>query len=403
MRTVIIGGGAAGFFCALNLADLKKDEEIIILEKSSKLLSKVKISGGGRCNVTHGLFDIKSLVKKYPRGEKELLGPFHQFSPASVIEWFRTRGVKLKTEADGRMFPETDSSETIIDCFMTEAEKLGVQIQMNCIVQDIVVSDNKFELVTSNGILICDHVVIATGGNTDELFKKTLTKFGHSFTTAVPSLFTFNVPNHPINSLMGVSVPNALVKLNESKLKEEGPLLITHWGFSGPAVLRLSAWGARHLAACNYRFKFTINWLNGNTTEEIYASLSNYKQGNQKKSILNFQLDLPKRLWRYMVMACEIDENALWQNVSKQQLQKLSRHITNDEYEAQGKTTYKEEFVTCGGVNLKEIDFKTMESKMIPGLYFAGEIIDVDGITGGFNFQNAWTTGWIAANSIANH
>ena len=401
MHIVIIGGGASGFFCALNIASLPPSAEITILEKSNKLLSKVRVSGGGRCNVTHAMFDAHELVKKYPRGEKELLSPFHKFSPASTIEWFKQRGVHLKAEADGRMFPANDSSETIIDCFLAEAEKLGVKIKMNTGVEMIAKLDNKFHLSTSSGVIISDFVVVASGGNTDETLKDSLRKLGHSFTASVPSLFTFNVPKHPINSLMGVSVPHAGIKIIGTKFFEEGPLLITHWGFSGPAVLRLSAWGARVLAACHYNFKFSINWLQGVSANDLYLALSQHKQRHQQKNVLYFNIELPKRLWKHLVNEQGIDDNTLWQSISKEQLQKLAKRICDDVYEANGKTTFKDEFVTCGGVHLKEIDFKTMQSKNAEGLYFVGEIIDVDGITGGFNFQNAWTTAFIAANSIA--
>lgn len=401
MQIVIIGGGASGFFCAINIAQRHPNVDVTILEKSSKLLSKVRISGGGRCNVTNNLPDPKELTKRYPRGGKEMLGPFHQFSITSTIEWFKDKGVALKAEADGRMFPVTDSSETIIECFTSAAESLGIDIQMNINVTGISPNIEGFQLSTNKGSIAANYVVVATGGNTDKEFKETLMKLGHTLSPAVPSLFTFNVPNHPINQLMGVSVPNAIIKISNSKLKEEGPLLITHWGFSGPAVLRLSAWGAKHLAQCNYNFNFTINWNGEYKAEDLLLDFLYFKQQHQQKNVLSATFNLPKRLWAYLIDKCGIMENSVWQNISKSQLQKLAQTICHDSYDARGKTTYKEEFVTCGGVNLKEIDFKTLQSKMLPRLYFAGEVIDVDGITGGFNFQNAWTTGWIAANSIS--
>ncbi len=401
MHIVIIGGGAAGFFCAVNAAALLPDATITILEKSSKWLSKVRVSGGGRCNVTNAIFDIGELVKKYPRGEKELRSPFHRFSPASTIDWFQQRGINLKKEDDGRMFPITDSSETIITCFLNEAEKYGVDILLNTAVDEMELMAGKFNLITNRGVLPADAVVVASGGNTGGKLEDSLIKLGHTFSASVPSLFTFNVPNHPINKLMGVSVPNARVKIVNTKLSELGPLLITHWGFSGPVVLRLSAWGARHLAQCHYCFQFSINWLNEASAEDIYLALSKHKQQHQQKNILFYNFDLPKRLWKYLINECGLEDQLVWQNISKAQLQKLAARICNDTYQANGKTTFKDEFVTCGGINLKEIDFKTMESKLVKGLFFAGEIIDVDGITGGFNFQNAWTTAWIAANSIA--
>ncbi len=401
MDIAIIGGGASGFFCALNIAMQRPDAQITIFERTSTLLGKVRISGGGRCNVTHSLFDARDLVKKYPRGAREMLSPFIKFNPENTIEWFRQRGVTLKTEPDGRMFPVTDSSETIIDCFLREAEKLGIQILMNAGITEIKKTEHAFELYTNTQRYRCDAVVVAAGGNIAEDLKKTLLEMGHTFVPSVPSLFTFNVPKHPINSLMGVSVPMATVKIAGTKLVEEGPILITHWGFSGPAILRLSAWGARHLASVNYEFKFIINWIHGSTPDYIFQELSNYKQWHQQANILNSPIDIPKRLWKFFVNDTGIDDHTIWQAVPKHLLQKLARRVSVDEYDARGKTTYKDEFVTAGGIQLKELDFKTMESKMVPGLYFTGEIIDVDGITGGFNFQNAWTTAWLAANSLA--
>jgi predicted Rossmann fold flavoprotein len=401
MHVVVIGGGAAGFFCALNFARLRPDAQVTILERSSKLLSKVRISGGGRSNLTHALFDAKELTKRYPRGARELLSPFHRYAPENVITWFRQRGVSLKTEEDGRMFPVTDSSQTIIDCFMQEADKLHVVIKMNMGVKAITPSGNSYALETTTGDIIADHVVVAAGGNTDEGFRNMLGKLGHSFTPSVPSLFTFNVPGNPVTQLMGVSVTDARIKITGTKLEERGPCLITHWGFSGPAILRLSAWGARVLAEHNYHFHFTINWLGEESQEVFFEILQQFKKKHPQKNILAFDSGLPKRLWKYLAYSCLGSETLSFQEISAKQLQALAGMVCNNLYEARGKTTYKEEFVTCGGINLKEIDFKTMQSKKVPGLYFAGEIIDVDGITGGFNFQNAWTTAWIAANAMA--
>ncbi|MES2592789.1 MAG: NAD(P)/FAD-dependent oxidoreductase [Bacteroidota bacterium] len=403
INVVVIGGGAAGFFAAINCAQLHPNSTVTLLEKSSKLLSKVRVSGGGRCNVTHACFDNSLLIKNYPRGEKELRNAFSRFSATDTVTWFEKRGVKLKTELDGRMFPVTDNSETIINCLVQEAEKAGVKIKLNVDITEITKPENGPFVLKANGggAFECDRLIVATGGNPKDAAYDWLRKLGHTIIKPVPSLFTFNIPNNPITQLMGVSVPNAKVRINGTKLETEGPLLITHWGLSGPAVLKASAWGARQLSELNYNFNTLINWLPKLTEEKVRIEFANIRSEHPAKLVVNnCPLELPKRLWEYLVNKAGISENTRWADLPKKTTNILINSIIHDEYKIVGKTTFKEEFVTCGGISLKEVDFSTMQSKIIPGLYFAGEIMDVDGITGGFNFQNAWSSGWIAANSI---
>ena len=403
MNVVVIGGGAAGFFAAINGAQMHANCNVILLEKSSKLLSKVKVSGGGRCNVTHACFDNGLLVKNYPRGEKELRNAFSRFSTTDTITWFEQRGVKLKTEIDGRMFPESNTSETIINCLMQEAEKAGVTVKLNVDIEEIIKNEDATFMLKANGggIFNCQKVIIATGGNSKDVAYDWLKKLGHTIIKPVPSLFTFNIPDNKITELMGVSVPLARVKVAGTKLETEGPLLITHWGMSGPAILKASAWGARQLSDLGYTFTALINWLPKYTEEKLRIEFNNQREENSSKIIItNCPFELPKRLWEYLVLKVGISEDLRWADLPKKNANLLSHHLINDEYKVQGKTTFKEEFVTCGGISLKEIDFTTMQSKIVAGLYFAGEIIDVDGITGGFNFQNAWSSGWIAARNI---
>ncbi len=397
---IVIGGGAAGFFAAINCAQLHPEYSVTLLEKTNKLLTKVRVSGGGRCNVTHACFDNKLLIKNYPRGEKELLNVFSRFTTEDTINWFSKRGVELKTEADGRMFPTTNTSETIVNCLMQEATKAGVKIKTEVTIEEIVKDEyNSFILITSNGgNFHCDKLIIATGGNSKETAYNWLHKLGHTIIKPVPSLFTFNIPNHPITQLMGVSVPYTRVRIANTKLETEGPLLITHWGMSGPAILKASAWGARILSDMNYDFKAQINWLPKHTEEKLRIEFNNQREENGAKTIIsNSSVDLPKRLWEYLINKAGISETMRWADLPKKNANVLINSLLNDEYDVRGKTTFKEEFVTCGGIILKEIDLTTMQSKLVPNLYFAGEIIDVDGITGGFNFQNAWSTAWVAA------
>lgn len=402
-RLIVIGGGAAGFFCAVNAARLHPSLEVIVLEKTSKLLSKVKVSGGGRCNVTHSCFSIPDMIRHYPRGGNFLKKAFHQFFTTDTIQWYGDRGVQLKTEEDGRMFPVTNSSQTIIDCLLREANKYGVEIRMNSEVKSLKYEENLFTLELSDlRHLTADLVCIASGGYAKLARFGWLQQLGHTIAEPVPSLFTFNMPGNAITQLMGVSVPDAQVKITGSNLSSKGPLLITHWGMSGPAVLRLSAWGARQLATNNYQFTILVNWLpeyNENTLREHLQQLR-FELASQK--IVNRNpFNLPQRLWQYLVEQSGIQEEKRWADVSAKEQNRLIANCCAQEFKVQGKTTFKEEFVTAGGVQLGEVDANTMQSKIIPHLYFAGEILDVDGITGGFNFQNAWTSGFIAAKAIA--
>jgi predicted Rossmann fold flavoprotein len=399
----VIGGGAAGFFCAINAAVQNPGLHIILLEKSSKLLSKVKISGGGRCNVTHACFSISEMSKKYPRGEKFVKKAFHQFFTNDTIEWFASRGVTLKAEQDGRMFPVTDDSQTIIDCLLNEARKHDIEIRMNADVQRIVKEENGFVLTLKNQkVLQADFVTVACGGFPKSSMFDWLKDLGHTIEEPVPSLFTFNIPKHPIVELMGISIKEAQVKINGTKLKESGPVLITHWGLSGPAILRLSAWGARALQRSKWDFTVQINWLPAFNEETMKEEiLSQRKLLASQKAIHKNPYGLPSRLWEFICRQSGIDENVRWAEMPAKEQNKLIKNLCAYELEVKGKTTYKEEFVTAGGILLSEVDVNTMMSRIVPGLYFAGEILNVDGITGGFNFQHAWTTGFIAARHIA--
>lgn len=397
--SIIVGGGAAGFFAAINAAKFQPSARIAILEKSGKLLSKVRVSGGGRCNVTHACFDNRELVKFYPRGGKELRGAFSRFSPESTFNWFEERGVELKTEEDGRVFPISDNSETIINCFLSEAEKYGVKIFLHSDVRKIEKPAEQFLLtVNEDEKMSCDKLLIAAGGFPKSESYDFIRKAGHTIVPPVPSLFTFNMPGNPVKELMGVSVEHAEVKIQQTSIETEGPLLITHWGMSGPAVLKASAWGARELSNAGYRFASDIKWLPGKTEEEIFEELKKSKTIFNTQYIANSNpYRLPKRLWDFLLNKSGIKDQTRWSDLSHKQLRNIAVHLTHDTYEVAGKTTFKEEFVTCGGIALDEVNFKTMESKKVPGLFFAGEVLDIDGVTGGFNFQACWTTGFIAA------
>ena len=402
-RLIVIGGGAAGFFCAVNAARLNPQLEVIILEKSSKLLSKVKVSGGGRCNVTHACFDIDEMSKKYPRGGNFVRKAFHQFFTTSTIEWFKERGIALKEEKDGRMFPVTDSSQTIIDCLLNEVSKYGVEIMMNTEVKGLKQEAGTFRIELSDlRHLTSDFVCIASGGYPKSSMFEWLRESGHSIEEPVPSLFTFNMPGHPIRELMGVSVENARIKITGSKLEQKGPLLITHWGLSGPAVLKLSAWGARELAAKNYDFKILINWLPDYNEQQLAEKTQSLRFEMASQKIYNKNpFGLPNRLWEFLLNYSGISLEKRWTDLTSKEANKLIKNLCNCEFDVKGKTTFKEEFVTSGGIKLNEIDHNTMMSKKIPNLFFAGEIMDVDGITGGFNFQHAWTSGFVVAKAIA--
>lgn len=402
-QLVVIGGGAGGFFCAVNAARMHPNLQILLLEKTSKLLSKVKISGGGRCNVTHALFDIVEMSKRYPRGQNFVKKTFHQFFTTDTIQWFESRGVKLKAEKDGRMFPVSDSSQSIIDCLMQEANMYGVEIRMNAEVKQLTGNDKeRFEITLANGqTLLADYVCLATGGYPKASMFDWLKNIGHYFSEPVPSLFTFNLPKHPIKELMGVSVEKVRVKIEGSKLVEEGPVLVTHWGLSGPAVLRLSAWGARELAGKNYDFKTHLNWLPNFNEQSLKEAFQQTRKTSAAKKIINHNLGLPNRLWQFMLEASGINPELRLTDLPSKLENTLIKNLVDYVVEVKGKTTFKEEFVTAGGVNLTEVDVNTMMSKKVPALFFAGEVLDVDGITGGFNFQHAWTSGWIAAKSIS--
>lgn len=399
---IIVGGGAAGFFTAINIVEKNPRLKVAILERGKEVLSKVRVSGGGRCNITHACFVPNDLVKFYPRGEKELRGPFHQFCSGDTIEWFEKHGVELKTEDDGRMFPVSNSSQTIIDCFLTATQKLGIDILTNQSLQSIynseISEENYWKAETTVETFSCEKLIMTTGSNPK--IWEMLTEIGHSIIPPVPSLFTFNIKDKRIKDLMGVSAL-ASVKVKNSKLSASGPLLITHWGMSGPGILRLSAWGARELADKNYQFAIQVNWLNDLTLEETEEKLKELKLEHSKKAVSKKSpFDFPNRLWESLVIASEILEETKWADLSKKQLQNLANQLTNGEFQVNGKSTFKEEFVTAGGIDLKEVNFKTMQSKLHENLYFAGEILNIDAITGGFNFQNAWTGGFIISDQF---
>ncbi len=399
-KVVIIGGGAAGFFTAINAKEQHPDLDITILEKGKDTLQKVKISGGGRCNVTHACFEPKELVKFYPRGEKELLGPFHKFMTGDTFEWFENKGVPLKIENDNRVFPEANTSQVIIDCFKKAVDKLKIKVLTSHGVNSFYPQENKWVINTKNHQFIADKLVIAAGSSKKiwELSKE----LGHTLIDTVPSLFTFNIKDPRLTDLLGLSVPNATVKLVGTNLENSGPLLITHWGLSGPAILKLSAYGARILADKNYQYNITVNWLGEDTTSVSEKLLELKKEQAKKQVYLKSPFsDIPKRLWERLVFASQIKKNQNWGDVNNQQLEKLANELTNGLFNANGRTTFKDEFVTAGGIDLKEINFKRFESKLHKNLFFVGEILNIDAVTGGFNFQNAWTGGFICANAIA--
>jgi predicted Rossmann fold flavoprotein len=405
---IVIGGGAAGFFCAVNAARMHPGLKVILVEKSNKLLSKVRISGGGRCNVTHHCFDIAAMSRNYPRGQNFVKKAFHQFFTTDTIQWFEERGVKLKAEADGRMFPTTDSSQTIIDCLLKEANRHKVEIRMNAEVREIGAAGTAFQpdsyrvQFSNNDSLQGDFICIACGGYPKSSMFDWLRKTGHSIEKPVPSLFTFNMPGHPINKLMGVSVEKARVRIAGSKLEQEGPLLITHWGLSGPAILKLSAWGARELAEKNYDFGVMVNWLPHFSEQQLADEFRRlrFELASQKLTHKN-PFGLPQRLWEFLLDHSGVKaETTRWADLPVREQNILVKNLSTCVFNIRGKTTFKEEFVTAGGIRLGEINPSTMESRIMPHLFFAGEILDADGITGGFNFQHAWTSGWVAAAGI---
>ena len=392
---IIVGGGAAGFFTAINIAEANSRLKIAILERGKEVLTKVRISGGGRCNVTHACFEPNELVKYYPRGEKELRGPFHQFASGDTIEWFERHGVELKIEDDGRMFPISNSSQTIIDCFLNAAQKCKIDILTSQSVQSIFKADGYWKLETQNDNYKASTLILASGSNPK--MWEMIQGFGHSIVAPVPSLFTFNIKDSRITALPGVSAM-ATVKVNTTKLEASGPLLITHWGMSGPAILKLSAWGARTLFDKNYQFIISVNWLDQIETTDALTILKELKLEHAKKAVSKKSpFEFPNRLWENLVAASGINIGTKWADLTKGELEKLANQLTNAQFQVNGKSTFKEEFVTAGGIDLREINFKTMESKLHHNLFFAGEIVNIDAITGGFNFQNAWTSGFIVA------
>ncbi len=397
---LVIGGGASGFFAAINAAVNFPGAKVTILEKTNKVLSKVRVSGGGRCNVTHYCFENNELIKNYPRGEKELRQVFSQFNVTDTISWFAQRGVELKAEPDGRMFPESNSSETIINCFLSEAQKYSIDIKLSEEVLSVTKTDTgTLNVVTTKQALMVDSVICSIGGHHQLKNYAFLKQCGHTVDELIPSLFTLNLPQSNIKELMGLSVKTGTVKVIGTKHHYTGPVLITHWGLSGPAVLKLSAFAACDFFKLNYRAGISVNWTGALTEEEIKEAI-NMHSASKALIVNNPLFEIPKRLWEYLVLRAELSVSKPWIELGKKQINKLVQVLMNDIYEMQGKTTFKEEFVTAGGINLKEVNFKTMESKLVPHLFFCGEVLNIDGITGGFNFQNAWSTSWIAAKHV---
>ena len=401
MKVAIVGGGAAGFFAAFSVKEHHPESQVTIFEKSDKLLSKVKISGGGRCNVTHACFQVSQLSKFYPRGAKQLKKALSIFQPKDTVAWFRARGIDLKTESDGRMFPVTDDSQTIIDCFLHEAHIKKIQIVKQARVNGLHPEKSGFTLVFNESKKHFDKVIIASGGSPKARGFEWLQNIGHAIINPIPSLFTFNMPKEPIKELMGLVVENATARIQGTKLAYTGPVLITHWGMSGPAILKLSAWGARLLYDRNYKFNVQMNWLSVKSEDEVRDILNTEIQHIRMKKIVNANpFGLPTRMWSFFLEKVQINSDTLWVDLSKKKLNKLINVLLNDVYVVSGKTTFKSEFVTCGGLCLSDVDIKTMQSRICRDLYFAGEVLDIDGITGGFNFQAAWTTGYIAGKMI---
>ncbi len=403
-RIIIVGGGASGFFAAITCAESKPSADVIILEKGREFLSKVRISGGGRCNVTHACFDAREFATRFPRGEQALIGPLKRFQANDTVAWFEARGVTLKTESDGRMFPVTDLSETIVDCLIESAKTAGVKLVTNCGVQRLSKrAEGGFEVTLSDGKTdVCDRVLLATGGCRTAAAGQLAVSLGHTLEPPVPSLFTFHTATPWLHKLAGISVELAEVSIPGTGLRERGALLATHSGLSGPVILRLSAWGARELHDRDYQFPLHVNWLAHFDAEQIASELNARREQQPARLVVNTPIaPLPARLWEQLVLASGIAEDTRWSRLTRAAQHRLVQQLTRTELAVTGKSLNKEEFVTCGGVHLREVDFKTMESRLCPGLYFAGELLDIDGITGGFNFQAAWTTGWIAGQAMA--
>jgi len=419
-RVIVVGGGAAGFFAAITCAETAPDVEAVVLEKGPQFLSKVRISGGGRCNVTHACFDTQEFAARYPRGEKAMMSSFRQFQASDTVAWFESRGVKLKKESDGRMFPVTDSSQTIIDCLMRAAREARVELRTNCGVERVTRNAaGGFELTlaphpgplpfqrgegefSAANTMSCERLLLATGGCRAAVAGQLAVSLGHTLEPPVPSLFTFHIAAPWLRQLAGISLESVEAFVAGPDLRERGPLLITHWGLSGPVILRLSAWAARELHELNYQFPLLVNWLPGAKAEAITAELNSRRHAQPAKLIVNTPVaPLPSRLWEQLVLAAGIARETRWAALSRATQHRLVQQLTRTEFAVTGKSLNKDEFVTCGGVRLKEVNFKTMESRICPGLYFAGELLDIDGITGGFNFQAAWTTGWLAGRAMA--
>ena len=402
-KIAIIGGGAAGFFGAIACARANPANEVSIYERGSEFLTKVRISGGGRCNVTHACFDPRAMSERYPRGERALISPLHRFSTSDTISWFEDRGVRLKTEEDGRIFPVTDSSRTIIDCLINEATAAGVRLFLRKGIETIARAISGFELHLANGKTIhCDRLLLATGGTRSSSGERIAQRLGHTLLPAVPSLFSFHVRDKRLSPLPGVSVPDVEAFVIGTRLRERGALLITHQGVSGPAILRVSAWGARALHELDYEFTLGINWLPELSEQEIRERLRGLREASPNRLVHNSPITpLPIRLWEQLALAAGVERSTRWTTLPREQARALTLLLNRTELPVNGKSLNKEEFVTCGGINLREVNFKTMESRITPGLYFAGELLDIDGITGGFNFQSAWTTGWIAGHAMA--
>ena len=401
-RIGIIGGGAAGFFSALSVKQHHPDYEVIIFEKSAKILAKVKISGGGRCNVTNATFDNKELAKFYPRGGNYLRKAFEQFNAKSTMDWFEERNVPLDVLAENCVFPRSNESQSIIDCFVREAKTKNVIIKIQTGINEIKkLEDGTFLLKSIDNDFIVDKVIVTTGGHPKRISLEWLEKLGHTIVDPLPSLFTFNMPKNPICELMGNVVEETTVKIEGTKLIAKGPLLVTHWGMSGPAILKLSAWGARILAEKGYQFSILVNWLNDRKEDDLRSEMNKVIEIHGGKMVGNLNpFPMTSRLWNFLLLKTEINPEKRWNEVGKKGINKLINTLLNDRYEVSGKTTFKEEFVTAGGVSLDDVDFTTMESKVLPGIFFAGEVLDIDGVTGGFSFQAAWTTGWIAGKNV---
>jgi predicted Rossmann fold flavoprotein len=402
-RIVIAGGGAAGFFAAITCAEADPSTEVVIHEATAHPLAKVRVSGGGRCNVTHACFEPRELVQRFPRGARELLGPFNRFGPHDTIAWFAARGVELKTENDGRMFPTTDSSATIVDCLQRAATRAGIRLVTQCGVKSVEKKENGFVLRLTTGETVeARRVLLATGGNKGSAGLTIAQSLGHRIIPPVPSLFTFHIDDPRLRGLEGLSVSFASATVHGTRLSANGPILVTHWGLSGPGILKLSAWGARELHRMNYRFILGINWADPLTPQQVQAGLSVERAAHPRRQVATANpFGLPARLWERLVAAAGLATNTIWANTSNESLRTLAAQVASAEFTVTGKSMNKEEFVTCGGVKLSEVNFATMESRICPGLYFAGEVLDLDGITGGFNFQSAWTTGWQAGRAMA--